>query len=317
MRPPCELVLREFLPAVRARTAVALRQRGLSQSEIAERLDITQAAVSKYLSQPVAAKETHRGEKALGEKLADIILSDSSSSDQAVKAVCSACMYLRLGSTICARHKQTVPRLKDTDCHVCSELLGGREQNLSSRAQVLTDMEAALTVIQQTDGFGLVMPQVRANLVACDTGATSEADIAGVPGRITLVDGHAAAYGGPQFGASRHTARILLWAKGLWPETRSCLCISGREEIVNAAEDQGFTVHKMKEPASNAETIAESATQIVKSLKKKVALPALHVPGGIGVEPILYLFDKSALTLAARCSRICEAVRGSSAGREP
>jgi predicted fused transcriptional regulator/phosphomethylpyrimidine kinase len=178
-------------------------------------------------------------------------------------------------------------------------------------------MEAALKVIQQTEGFGLVMPQVRANLVACDTGATSEADIAGVPGRITLVEGYAAAYGGPQFGASRHTARILLWAKGLWPDTRSCLCISGREEIVNATEDQGFTVHKMKEPASNAEAIAESATQMVKSLKKKVALPALHVPGGIGVEPILYLFDKSALTLATRCSSICETVRGASASRAP
>ncbi|RDE12483.1 MAG: hypothetical protein C4K49_09975 [Candidatus Thorarchaeota archaeon] len=317
MRPPCELVLREFLPVIRARTAVALRQRGLSQSEIAERLDITQAAVSKYLSHRVAAKETDLGDKALGEKLADIIISGSSSSDQAVKAVCTACMYLRLGSTICARHKQTVPKLKETDCHVCSELLGGREQGLSSRAQVLTDMEAALSVIQQTDGFALVMPQVRANLVACDSGATSEADIAGVPGRITVVDGHAAAYGGPQFGASRHTARVLLWAKGLWPETRSCLCISGRGDIVNAAEEMGFTVYKMREPASNAETIAESATQMVKSMRKRAALPALHVPGGIGVEPILYLFDKGALTLAARCSRICEAIQGDAASRAP
>ncbi len=112
MRPPCELVIRDFLPAVRAGTAKALRERGLSQSEIANGLDITQAAVSKYLSQPSPTGQEHKSVATLVKTLTDLIISGSGGSDKTTKAVCSSCMYLRLGSSICKSHRDAVPRLK-------------------------------------------------------------------------------------------------------------------------------------------------------------------------------------------------------------
>lgn len=309
MRPPCELVIRDFLPAVRAGTAKALRERGLSQSEIANGLDITQAAVSKYLSQPSPTGQEHKSVATLVKTLTDLIISGSGGSDKTTKAVCSSCMYLRLGSSICKSHRDAVPRLKLADCQICSELLSGHEASLSGRAKILRDLELALKDIEACDNFSLVMPQVRANLVACDSDGTSDADVAGVPGRITLVNGRAVAHEGPQFGASRHTAALLLWAKNEWPETKACLCISGRDEIVQAAANQGFVVYKMNKPTSDANEIAESASQVVDRVKRKrPSLTAIHVPGGVGVEPILYLFGPSAVDLSRGCIKICEEI---------
>jgi hypothetical protein len=313
MRPPCELVIRDFLPAVRAGTAKALRERGLSQSEIANGLDITQAAVSKYLSQPSPTGQEHKAVASLIGTLTDLIASGSSRSDKTTKAVCSTCMYLRLGSSICRSHKDAVPKLKLAECQICSELLAGREASLSGRAKVLTDLEVAVKDIEACDYFSLVMPQVRANLVACDTEATSDSDVAGVPGRITLVNGRAVAHEGPQFGASRHTAALLLWAKDEWPRIKSCLCISGRDEIVQAAANQGFTVFKVDKPANDANEIAESANQVMSSGSRRTSLlPAIHVPGGVGVEPILYLFGPSAAELSRACIKICEKIHRAS-----
>ncbi|RDE15965.1 MAG: hypothetical protein C4K47_02150 [Candidatus Thorarchaeota archaeon] len=306
MRPPCELVIRDFLPAVRASTAKALKDRGLSQSEIAHGLDITQAAVSKYLTQPSSTVEENKAVAVLVKKLTDMIASGSDDSDKTTKALCSTCMYLRLGSTICRNHKESVPRLKLADCRICSELLAGREASLSGRAKVLAGLEVALEEIEACEHFFVVMPQVRANLVACDPDATSDSDVAGVPGRITLVNGRAVAHEGPQFGASRHTAALLLWAKGRWPQTRACLCISGRDDIVQSAKAQGFTLYNTTKPTTDALEIAESAGMVIKRTTKQPSLIAVHVPGGIGVEPILYLFGRSAEELARGCISICE-----------
>ncbi len=50
MRPPCEAVVKEVLPAIRAMLVRELIERHrLSQVEVAEKLGITQPAVSQYL----------------------------------------------------------------------------------------------------------------------------------------------------------------------------------------------------------------------------------------------------------------------------
>src|SRR5699024_7604795 len=52
-----ELVVEEFLPTVRSLLAERLRERGLTQSEVADILDISQSAVSKYAHGEVARNQ--------------------------------------------------------------------------------------------------------------------------------------------------------------------------------------------------------------------------------------------------------------------
>ncbi len=50
MEPECKKITRVILPAIRASIADAMKKKGYTQVEIAERLGIVQVAVSKYLN---------------------------------------------------------------------------------------------------------------------------------------------------------------------------------------------------------------------------------------------------------------------------
>ena len=303
------MVQRDFLRAVRAFVARSLKDEGFSQTEIASKMDMTQAAVSKYLSQPLTKTRLAGDVNRLAQKITEMIKTGESGADQIVREICSTCMRSRLGSTLCEMHQDKVPSLKAVNCQICSQLLGGRDDDLAERAIVMGDILEALRIIEQSESFVAIVPQVRANFVACNDLAETYKDVAGVPGRITIVDGRARALISPQFGASQHTAELLLHARSIWTRVRACLCVSGREDVVRVATKSGFKVLSMKVPES-------SSSKIVKSLKTtsqlpgpRTSYPAIHIPGGFGVEPILYLFGPSAKELGERSIRLSDAVK--------
>lgn len=297
LRPPCELVQKDFLPLVRAELARHLKEQGLSQSVIADNLGLTQAAVSKYLNQSTIDSRLKNLIGDLTLSLAELIITGSNKSDLLVKEVCSTCMRLRIGSEICRLHKNQVPALNEMNCSICSELLGGTGPVFSQHVDVLNDMQESLEIIENSETFKHIIPQVRANLVACDKSTTSISDVVGVPGRITLVGGKAKATENPRFNTSHHTAKLLLLIKGLVPRVRACLCISGLDEVVKASKAIGLKVIPLPDSTSDVTSIADSfQSHGVKTRRGKPF--GIHVPCGIGVEPILYLFGSNAKELA-------------------
>jgi len=295
------MVQREFLPYVRASLASRLREAGMSQNAIARELNVTQAAVSKYLGQETTEGQLADHISALSEKLSGMIIDGSASVDLMVREICATCMYLRIGSTICMMHREWVPSLGELSCQICTGLLAGTETTFIGRAEILGGMQEALAMLEEAPGIRRLMPQVRLNLVACDETANTTADVAAVPGRITLVENRVKALTAPQFGASRHTATLVLWAKSIWPKVRSCIGISGRSEIIQAAERMGIAIIRLKEPTSNPDEISEGADRAAKRIGSDVSTVAVHVQGGVGIEPILYLFGQSAPSLASTC----------------
>ncbi len=309
MRPPCEIVQRDFLRVVRTSVAHALSEDGLSQIEIASNMNITQAAVSKYLSQPVIKTRLASEIEILTNTLTEIIRSGDTNTSKLVREICSTCMRSRLGSTLCEIHQEKVPSLKEVNCQVCAQLLGGSDDDLSERAVVISDMVDALRIIETSESFVEIVPQVRANLVACNKTANSTEDVAGVPGRITIIDGRARALVSPQFGTSHHTAELLLDAKDTWTKIRSCLCVSGRETVVKFAKKIGFKVVSLHDPESTAKKIIKALKSVEKIPGMRTTYPAIHIPGGISVEPILYLFGPNARELSVRCVNLSESLK--------
>lgn len=308
MRPPCEIVQREFLPAVRIQLAKALQEKGLSQMEISSRLDVTQAAVSKYLKQAIPSSLLSSEISELVQRLIDLIETPETEADAVVKELCSSCMQSRLGSVMCKMHRDVVHSLETANCQICSQLLGGSDDNLTERALVISDMHDALRVLESSSSFERIVPQVRANLVSCALDAKSVKDVAGVPGRITIINGHAAAPIGPQFGASRHTAEILVNARNIWSGVRACICISGRAEVVKAAKKTGFRVACIADSESDATKIFDGLKTLERRASKTARFPGIQVPGGFGIEPILYLLGPSATALAELCLKISDSV---------
>ncbi|MHA1136601.1 MAG: thiamine-phosphate synthase family protein [Candidatus Thorarchaeota archaeon] len=308
MRPPCEIVQRDFLRVVRSFVARGLSERGYSQTDIASQMDLTQAAVSKYLSQPVTKTRLAGEIDVLTQKLIEIITSGEADADSLVREICSSCMHSRVGSTLCEMHQSKVPSLKAANCQICAQLLGGSDTELSKRAFIIGDVLDALRILEASESFVDLVPQIRANVVSCDDTAESVKDVAGVPGRITVIDGRARALVNPQFGASSHTSELLLNAKELWPGVRSCLYVSGRESVVAAAKKIGFRVVKLTESESTSNKIIAALKSLQKIPGPRTMHPAIHAPGGFGVEPILYLFGPTAKQLSVRCVKLGESL---------
>ena len=61
LRLPSEVVVERSLPTVRAMLTAELSDRGFAQTEIADRLGLTQAAVGKYRRGDVSVEECRRG----------------------------------------------------------------------------------------------------------------------------------------------------------------------------------------------------------------------------------------------------------------
>lgn len=301
VRPPCELIQREYLQTVRQELAKTLREHGLSQMQIADKLGVTQAAVSKYLGQeqtttPLASEVVH-----VVKNMADAIMTGASDA-ALIGILCKTCMLLRIGGRICTMHRELHRPLDEAGCQICTSLLGG-PPTFSERAAVLADMKAALAIIESATNFHLLIPQVRTNLVMCDRSASSTNDVVGVPGRITVIGTRARALMSPAFGASGHTAGVLLAARRVWPAVFACLGVRATEGVIREASRAGFKIFEVPPEEYTLDCLSDFLQTL--PVDRTCEEPALYVHGHIGIEPILYLFGVSASALAQRAATIC------------
>ncbi|MBS1263988.1 MAG: hypothetical protein MAG715_01183 [Methanonatronarchaeales archaeon] len=118
LKPPCEMMVRTYLPLIRRSLAQKLVDNGVSQSEAADRLGLTQAAVSQYLSRKRGSNELE--ELGLLEKLteefASTLAEEKVGEEDRVLGLCGICVELRSSKTVCE------PHLGDgelVDCKIC------------------------------------------------------------------------------------------------------------------------------------------------------------------------------------------------------
>ncbi|MFH1786972.1 MAG: helix-turn-helix domain-containing protein [archaeon] len=123
MRTPCELIVKFYLPAVRSQVAKELDKKGLTQSEIAKVLGVTQAAVSKYLSgklDPTSSAISRLPEiKSTAKEIADGIYSKKLNTHTALAKLCRTCRKLKGAHHFCPFHSDLQPGF-DQDCAICS-----------------------------------------------------------------------------------------------------------------------------------------------------------------------------------------------------
>ena len=122
MNPPDELMVKVFLPSIRALVAHRLKARGLSQGKIAKLLDVTQASVHYYLSG--GEKEHYERVGLLGfreeevEGLVGALCEDLMKSEvEGLRTLYSFWIDALAKGRICEAHKRIHPGLKD--CDIC------------------------------------------------------------------------------------------------------------------------------------------------------------------------------------------------------
>ena len=122
MKPLCEVVSQDVLPAVRALVAkIMIERHGFSQKSAAERLGTTQPAISQYMSR-IRGQKTKvfnkypRVMEKIGE-FAEGIAKGEITPDQTTPRFCEICRMMVKEGMICELHREMYPSL--CSCSIC------------------------------------------------------------------------------------------------------------------------------------------------------------------------------------------------------
>ncbi|ELY61616.1 thiamine-phosphate synthase family protein [Natronolimnohabitans innermongolicus] len=287
-----EIVVDEFLPTVRSLLAGELRDRGLTQSEVADVLGISQSAVSKYAHGDVTTNDRivddERVETLVAE-LADGLASGDMTPVQALIEIEVLIRELETGGDLLAQlHEEAVPELAD---HGTSFRVHDPESDLRTSERVLSSLRRGLRILENTSGFATLIPAVGSNLVACTPDATDVDDVAGVPGRIFDVKGQTTVPSGPEFGVSEHVATVLLAARDHGSDASAAINIAYDPDLLGELTEQGHVTVEFDEESDVASSVGAA-------IEENPEATVFYQTGGMGIEPLIYVLGPDAESVA-------------------
>ncbi len=286
-----ELVVEEFLPTFRSMLAEALSERGLTQTEVAAHLGISQSAVSKYVHGAVERNDRFLGSEPVRdhvEHLADGLAAGDLTPAQALVETEVLIRELEAGGELAALHAEAVPELTDYDR---SFAVHDPQSRLRQAERVRSSVRRGLRILENTGGVAALIPAVGSNLVECLPDADAIEDVAGVPGRILTVKGQPTIPAEPEFGVSGHVASVLLAARSHGSSARAAVNLAYDSELVTALDASGHTVAEF-------DPQAELDAAIDDTLEATPEADVLYQTGAVGIEPIVYVLGPDAPTVA-------------------
>jgi len=287
-----EVVVEEFLPTVRAMLAEALRGRGLTQSEVADLLGVSQSAVSKYAHGGVERNprvESDERVRALVDDLADGLADGTTTPVGALVEIEVLIRRLERGDLLATLHEEAMPELAEYGPVAVHD----PERDPLAAEQVRASVRRGLRALERAGGFAALVPAVGSNLVECLPDADGIEDVAAVPGRILDVNGRTAVPADPEFGASEHVARLLLAARAAGSDARAAINLRYAPEIVDALADRGLATAEF-DPEDDLDAAVAAA------LAETPGASVLYQTGGFGIEPVVYVLAPDAPAAAER-----------------
>ena len=291
-----ELVVEEFLPTVRSMLAESLRERDLTQREVADVLGISQSAVSKYAHGEVARNDQIAADQRVAdlvEGVADGLATGDMSRVQALVEIEVLIRQLEDGDLLAELHETAMPGLVDADVDFS---VHDPDSRIRTTEQVRSSVRRGLRTLTNMGGFAALIPNVGSNLVECLPDATTVDDVAGVPGRIFDIKGRATVPSDPEFGVSEHVASVLLAARTHAVDVQAGLNIGYDPDLIEAFGQAGYTTVAFDSEAREEleSTIGEAVarTDLTETF-------VLYQTGGFGIEPISYVLGPDAPTVAA------------------
>jgi len=284
-----EVVVEEFLPTFRSLLAADLRERGLTQHEVADLLGVSQSAVSKYAHGEVTVNDAVADDERVRETVERVGEGLASGDVSQVQALVEAEVLIRRlsarGDVVAALHEDAMPALAEYDGDF---RVHDPESEVRVRERVLSSVRRGVRILEHASGFTTLIPAVGSNLVECTPDAAGVEDVAGVPGRILDVMGRTEIPADPEFGVSVHVASVLLAAREAGSDARACLNVRYDADIVAALDAAGYeTVEFEPEDASSTDAVE-------KVVAANPGADVVYQSGGFGVEPIVYLLADSA-----------------------
>jgi len=289
MNPPCAVMNNRIFPMIRALVSRKLRDYGMSQTEIASGLGISQAMVSKYLHHPPSTESFEEAEY-IASEIAGLIASGAE--ENAVTGlVCQWCFNLKEKGKLCKFHPVE-------HCTICMTLRS--REAVGERYTVLHDLEKAVNILGDTDISPLV-PEVRINIARALNKAESTMEVASIPGRLVVIGDRVRAPAPPEFGASRHLSALLLH---LPPDSDFRAVMNIRFDHM---VDRAIKMAEMK-AAHMDRTEFQGAGEFLESGEWAGAEIVID-PGDFGIEPCAYILGRTAVEVVKKAQRILKFIK--------
>ncbi|MFB6072694.1 MAG: thiamine-phosphate synthase family protein [Halobacterium sp.] len=284
-----EVVVDEFLPTFRSLLAADLRERGLTQHEVADLLGVSQSAVSKYAHGDVTVNDAVADDDRVRETVERIGEGLANGDVSQVQALVEAEVLIRRlsarGDVLADLHEDAMPALAEYDADF---RVHDPDSEVRVRERVLSSVRRGVRMLEHASGFATLIPAVGSNLVECTPEATGVEDVAGVPGRILDVMGRTEIPADPEFGVSVHVANVLLEARAGGSIAKACLNVRYGEDVVADLAAAGYgCVEFDPEGESSGDAVRDATAD-------RPEADVLYQTGGFGVEPIVYLLADSA-----------------------
>jgi predicted fused transcriptional regulator/phosphomethylpyrimidine kinase len=179
------------------------------------------------------------------------------------------------------------------------------------RYYTLGNVLEGLALLEASNAFASVIPEVRSNLVMCLERAEAPGDVVGIPGRITSVFGQPRAAARPAFGGSHFTARIVLAARRELANLRAALEIRYGADLVVLIERMGLAARSLESVlpgASDSEARLAGLCRIFEEVySEEEKLSIAYTEGGQAREGAIILLGETAVDVARKAIAIAEA----------
>lgn len=158
--------------------------------------------------------------------------------------------------------------------------------------------------------FRLLIPEVRTNIAGALPGGKNKDDVAGIDGRITIVNGLPKAAGEIKFGVAEHTARLVLTAKEFDNSINFVMNLKYAPELIKSIQKNTNLVlkeiNRENQPVDVKNKEFSTMTWLIKrSLDKKGKIPdIIWDRGSIGKEPMIRLFSKTSTGMIKKLKKI-------------
>lgn len=162
--------------------------------------------------------------------------------------------------------------------------------------------------------FSKLIPEVRTNISGALQNAKEKEDIAGIDGRITIVNGVPKAAGEIKFGVAEHTARLLLTAKKCDNSISFVINLKYSPELIeNIISKTDLQLQEIKRE-EQPEDIKKKEFSTMQWLIKESINELGHIPdiiwdkGSIGKEPMIRLFGKNSTEIITKLKKIIDLI---------
>ncbi len=180
----------------------------------------------------------------------------------------------------------------------------------NERLEVINQIKEVYNFISHYKRFSNLIPEVRMNISCSLLNAKKRDEIAGIEGRITIIDGYPQASGEIKFDVSDHTARLILSAKKFENSINLVMNLKYIPELIKSLQEKTDLeiTEIVREEQPQKIKIKEYSTMewlIKESVERKGKIPdIIWDKGSVGKEPMIRLFSRNSKDMIGKLKLI-------------